>query len=437
MIASPVPNMFALHFKRLSIALVVTLMTLFSGHALAQLSITVSGTSEHRIPIAIADFTGDSANARALVEVIRSDLEKSGYFQLTDPGFAPIAENESIDFTTWKTKGADFVVVGTLAAGTDGKLEARFRLYDINLHEQLVGMAYGTAASMMRVTGHRIADTIYEKIRGERGIFSTRIAYVIKNAGRYQLQIADWDGQNAQTALISKEPIISPAWSPDGGRIAYVSFENKKPVIYAHSLATGRRQVIANFKGSNSAPAWSPNGDRLAIVLTKDGNSQIYSISASGAGLTRLTTSNGIDTEPTYSPDGQFIYFTSDRGGGPQIYRMSASGGAAERVTFNGNYNVTPRISPDGKMLAYIARNEGRFQLMLMALGSGSAPESMTNTSRDESPSFSPNSRMIVYATQLDGRDVLALVSRDGKVKQRLSVSAGDVREPTWGHYTQ
>lgn len=420
--------------KKISSTFALCLL-LASNLTQAQLVVEVSGTGTNRLPLSVADFGGEPTSARILSGVVRSDLETSGRFKLIEAD-RPLNETSAIDFADFKSKGADALVAGSLAGASSGRMEARYRLYDVNKQAALTGSAYLTSAPHLRTAGHRIADDVYEKLTGEKGVFSTRIAFVTKSGGRYQLQIADADGQNAQAALVSKEPIMSPAWSPNGSSLAYVSFENKKPIIYVHSLASGHRHTVANFKGSNSAPAWSPDGRRLAIVLTKDGRSQIYSINADGSGLQRLSNSSGIDTEPRFSPDGAHIYFTSDRGGSPQIYRMSASGGDAQRLTFEGSYNVTPRPSPDGKSLAFISRREGHFQLAVMELANRQVTI-LTDSRKDESPSFAPNGRMILIATEIGGRGVLSSVSIDGKIKQKLSTTGGDVREPAWGPFVQ
>lgn len=402
----------------------------FAAPAHAQLTVEITGAGANQLPVAIADFSGERLAGQALTSVIRADLERSGMFRLIDGG--ALAEETTPPFADLRQRGVDAVLGGTVVASDDGRYSTRIRLSDVPKQVSLGAQAYTHGSTQFRTAAHRIADYVYEKLTGEPGVFSTRIAYVVKKTGRYELQIADADGANAQTALASREPIISPAWSPDGGKLAYVSFEAKKPVIYVHDLASGRRHVAANFKGSNSAPAWSPDGKRLAVVLTKDGGSQLFMVNADGSGVNRLATSPGIDTEPRFSPDGQFIYFTSDRGGSPQIYRLPAAGGSTERVTFDGNYSVSPRPSPDGKSLAFIARNEGRFQLSLMDLATRQV-QILTDSSKDESPSFAPNGRMILYATEIGGRGVLAAVSSDGRVKQKLSVQASDVREPAWG----
>ena len=422
--------------RRMLAALALAVSSLAgTSAAYAQLSIEVTGAGANRIPVTIADFGGDPGMSRAVTSVIRSDLERSGLFKLVEQAQPGLTEASSIDFNAARSRGADAIAAGSVANSPDGRPEARFRLFDTNKQAQLAGAAFVTGAPQLRAAGHRIADVIYEKLIGEPGIFSTRIAYVVKaGINRFELQIADADGQNAQAALISKEPIISPAWSPNGAQLAYVSFENKKPVIYVHSLATGKRTVAANFKGSNSAPAWSPDGRKLAVVLTKDGGSQLFTLNADGSGVARLTSSGSIDTEPQFSPDGQFIYFTSDRGGSPQIYRVPTSGGAAQRVTFEGTYNVTPRLSPDGKAMAFITRGNGGFRLAVMDLASKQV-QVLTDSFKDESPTFAPNGRMILIATEIGGRGVLSAVSIDGRIKQRLSVAAGDVREPAWAPY--
>jgi TolB protein len=405
--------------------------------ARAELTIEITGAGANRIPIAIADFGGDFAPARTVTGIVRGDLERSGLFRTVDTSGVSMIETTTPVFDAWKNRGADALAAGSVRQGAGGRLETRFQLYDIARQAPLGGEALMTPANMLRAAGPRGADFVYEKMTGEPGIFSTRIAYVVKSsATRYELHIADADGQNAQAALISREPIISPTWSPDGSRLAYVSFENKKPIIYVHSLINGQRVVVANFKGSNSAPAWSPDGNRLAVTLSKEGGSQIFLIDANGSGAQRLSTHSSINTEPFFAPDGRTLYFTSDRGGSPQIYSMGLGGGDIQRITFEGSYNVSPRISPDGRTMAFITRRDGSFRLAVMDLASRQV-QVLTDSVKDESPSFAPNNRMILIATEVGGRGVLSAVSSDGRIKQRLSIPAGDVREPAWGPYRQ
>jgi TolB protein len=311
-------------------------------------------------------------------------------------------------------------------------VEVRFRLFDVAKQAQLASYSYVVAPTQLRATAHRIADLIYERLTGDKGAFSTKITYVVKRGTRYELQVADADGFNAQTVLASDEPIMSPAWSPDGSRLAYVSFDQKKPIVVVQNLAQGTTRVVANFRGNNSAPAWSPDGQQLAVALSKDGLTQIYRISAGGGEALRLTESAGIDTQPAFSPDGQWIAFTSDRGGSPQVYRMPAAGGAPQRPPFEGTYNVGPRYSPDGKSIAYVQRDGGRFRIALLELATGQI-QVLTEGGLDDSPSFAPNGKMILYEASVGGRGQLAAVSQDGRVRQKLTSSAGDVQDPAWG----
>ncbi len=419
------------------IATLFAALAFLSGAASAQLTIEIIGGGANQIPVAVLPFAGESALPQSITEIVEQDLSRSGRFRaIFVGGVNPLpTEIAQVNFPEWKSRLADALLIGEAKRLNDGRFEVRFRLLDVLKQSQIGGIAFTLTAAQTRLTAHKIADFVYEKLTGERGVFSTRIAYIVKQGPRYELRVADADGQNAQSILISPEPIMSPAWSPDGVRMAYVSFQNKKPILFVQSLTASKQPApVANYRGSNSAPAWSPDGKQLAAVLTKDGTSQVYLMNADGTNLRRITFSDAIDTEPFFTPDGQSIYFTSDRGGSPQIYRMPAGGGEPVRVTFEGDYNVSPRVSHDGKILAYISRVNGRFQLMAMDLDSKQV-QTLTDGPRDESPSFAPNGRIILYATDNDNRGVLAAVSSDGRFKQRLGIQAADVREPSWGPF--
>jgi TolB protein len=416
---------------------VLATLALAAGSAQAQLAIEITGGAGNQIPIAIAQFAGETQLQPGISDVVEADLKGSGRFR---PQYAPnqsppLTESSKPDFAVWRSRNADALVVGGVYPAPNGRYEVRFLLYDVPKQASLGGLSFTITRDQTRATAHRIADFVYEKLTGDKGVFSTRIAYVEKRGTQYRLMVADADGANAQAMLTSNEPIMSPAWSPDGSRLAYVSFQQKKPIVYVQRLADTRQPApTVNFRGSNSAPAWSPDGRQLAVALSRDGGTQLFLVGADGANARRLTSSGGIDTEPVFSPDGQFIYFTSDRGGSPQIYRVAAGGGDVQRVTFSGDYNVSPRVSPDGKTLVYVTRSGGRFQVAAMDLGTRQT-QVLTDGGRDESPSFAPNGKMILYATDAGGRGVLAATSSDGRVKQRLSMPAADVREPAWGPY--
>jgi len=412
-----------------------TLLILSAGAVRAALTIEIVGAGANQIPIAIVPFRGEAGLPQHLTSVVAADLARSGLFRPVDAGgIVPVPhEPEQINYPQWQARGADAVVIGAVTPAADGRYDIRFRLMDAQKQTQLAGFVFMATAAQLRLTAHRIADIIYEKMTGDAGVFATRITYVVKRGTRFELHVADADGHNPQTVLASNEPVISPSWAPDGTRLAYVSFENRKPVVYVQSLTTGQRRAVANFSGSNSAPAWSPDGRRLAVVLTKDGGSQMNLINADGNGAPlRIAASSGIDTEPNFAPDGQSIIFTSNRGGSPQVYRVPVAGGQAQRLTFEGNYNVTPRHSPDGKSFTFIQRNNGRFNVAVQDFASRQV-QLLTDGGVDESPSFAPNGRLILYASRVKGRGILAAVSSDGRVRQRFSEGSGDVREPAWG----
>ena len=403
--------------------------------ARAQFKVEISGVGGTQLPIAIARFRDEDRSGQSPSAIIRADLERSGAFRGVDNS-ATLDESSQPVWGEWRARAADALVSGSAARLADGRFDLRFKLWDVVKGADLGGQSNAVEAAELRLGAHRIADFVYEKLTGEKGVFSTRIAYVTRAGSRHTLRVADADGVNDQVALNSGQPIISPAWSPNGKELAYVSFEKQKAVVFVHSVATGERRAIADFRGSNSAPAWSTDGQTLAVTLSRDGGSQLFFIGKNGENPRRITTSQAIDTEARFSADGRWLYFTSDRGGSPQIYRMAAGGGNAERVTFAGGYNISPSISPDGRLLAYVTRNGNAFRLAMLDLSApGAQPTMLTDTSDDEHPSFAPNGRLIIYATRAQGRTVLMTTTLDGKIKARLPSQTADLREPVWGPY--
>ena len=421
--------------RRITSCFLLLLFALAPWAAKAALTIEIVGSGATQIPVAIVPFQNEDTLPQKITTVVAADLTRSGLFRMVDPGgMVPVPyQPEQMNYPQWQARGASAVVIGTVAQRPDGSYDIRFRLMDAVKQTQIAGFAYVAPAAELRLTAHKIADVIYEKLTGDPGVFATRIAYVVKRGKSYALQVADADGYDPQTILSSTEPIISPSWSPDGQKLAYVSFEHGRAMVYVQSLVTGQRRIVARYRGSNSSPSWSPDGRRLAVVLTKDGGSHIFLINADGSGTpTRLMSTPGIDTEPDFSPDGQWIIFTSDRGGSPQIYRVAVDGSQAQRLTFDGNYNVSARYAPDGKSFVFIHRGSGRFNVAVEDFASRQV-QVLTDGLIDESPSFAPNGRMILYASEIGGRGILAAVSSDGRVKQRFLETQGDVREPAWG----
>ena len=424
--------------KRFIFALTtLTLFIFISFDVFAGMTLEIAGGGAQQISIALVPFglgTQVSPEQDKLTDIVGADLTRSGLFNNLETRGVDTQPHEltEVKYSDWAAINAQALVIGKIQNLPGDQLLITFRLFDVLKQNELLGMEFKVLSSQRRMAAHRIADLIYQKLTGDQPAFASRIAYVNKTNQRYTLNVADSDGYNPQEIVYSKEPIISPAWSKDGTQLAYVSFEMKKPVIFIQSLLSGKRYVLANFKGNNSAPTWSPDGTKLAIVLTYSDNSQLYIINSDGSGLRQLTSSNAIDTEPVWSPDGNFIYFTSNRGGGPQIYSTSVSGGEVKRLTFERNYNVSPRISYNGKTITFITQDATGFKVCAENLEDGQI-SILSKTNEDESPSFSPNGRMILYATNINGRGVLRTISIDGSAAQNLVDASGDIRDPAWG----
>ena len=400
----------------------------------AEMTIEIIGAGEYQVPVAIVPFGGDGKLAQAIKDVVVGDLLRSGLFRMVDAeGMSPHAPAE-VSYPEWQKRGAEALVIGTVTAKADGRIDARFHLLDAVKQAKLIDQAVSAEDGQLRAIGHRIADLVYEKLTGDRGVFNTRIAYVNRIETKYKLMVADSDGYNEQVVLSQDSPIMSPSWSPDGSHLAYVSFETGHAVVYVQSLYTGQRKVLADFSGSNSAPAWSPDGKQLAVVLTRDGSSQIYLVRPDGSGIRRLTYTDAIDTEPNFSPDGQYLLFTSDRGGSPEIYRMAIKGGSVQRMTFGEGNNYSPSHSPDGKGFVYTHFTNGKFFIATQDFKTEQM-EILTEGGWEKKPSFAPNGKLIMFASEARGRGILATVSSDGRVKQRIFSQSGDAREPVWGPY--
>lgn len=407
-------------------------------------NILVTSGSDRATPIAVVPFgwQGGSVLPEDMAEIIGNDLRNSGYY-------SPIPKQNMISqptqaseviFRDWKALGAQYVMVGSIVPA-GGRLQVSYALFNVATEQPVLTGSVSGSTDQLRDMSHYIADQSFEKLTGIKGAFSTRILYVTaerfsENNTRYTLQRSDYDGARAVTLLQSREPILSPRYAPDSKRIAYVSFEQRRPRIFIQHIDTGRREQITNFDGLNGAPAFSPDGNRLAFVLSKDGNPEIYVMDLNSRAISRVTNSPGIDTEPFWGKDGQTLYFTSDRGGKPQIYKQSVNGGNAERVTFIGNYNANPKLSADEKTLVMIHRQDGftNFKVAAQDMARGSV-KILTDSSLDESPTVAPNGTMVIYATRQQGRGVLMLASLNGRVRLPLPTAQGEVREPSWSPY--
>jgi TolB protein len=422
----------------------LAIVALAPGAAQAVLTIKITRGAEGALPIAVVPFgtpPGASAAPAPIAEIVADDLARTGRFApvpFVDLPSRP-SDASAINFRDWRPLGTGNLVIGKITSTGPDRYSVEFRLFDAFRGQQLTGYQLEASGADLRRTAHQISDIIYEELTGEPGAFDTRIAYVTETRlgggrKRYALDVADSDGFNASTVLESAQPILSPTWSPDGGSLAYVSFERDRPRIFVQNVATGQRQEIAGYPGINGAPAFSPDGRQLALTLSKDGNPEIYLVDLRTRRLQRLTNNEAIDTEPSWSPDGQSLVFTSDRGGQPQLYRTTVAGGRAQRVTFEGRYNARGRFSPDGTKLALVHAEDGMFRIAVLDLENG-ALRVLTDATLDESPSFAPNGGMILYATTDRSGGALAAVSVDGTVRQRLAVEEGQVREPAWSPF--
>jgi len=430
---------------RWSVKLLLALAALLAGMVVrAELRIEISRGAEKPMPVAIVPmgWQGTGASPMDVAGIISRDLASTGRFDPLAP--ADIIERPTsgaeVDFQDWKMLGVEAVVVGRLLQTGNGEYTIQFQLFDVLRGEQLLGYRLPSTGAALRLSSHRVADMIYEKLTGVAGIFTTRVAYVTASrrgaqSELYRLIVADADGANEQIMVESREPIMSPAWSPDGRKLAYVSFENKQAEIYVQTLRSGVRQKVSSRAGVNGAPAWSPDGRQLALTLSRgEGNLDLFTLDLASQVLTRLTDQRSIETEAAWAPDGASIYFTSDRAGGPQVYRVGARGGVAQRVSFEGSYNARPRVSPDGKRIAVVTNDRGNYRIAVVDLQRGFT-QVLTEGRQDESPSFAPNGETLIYATREGGRGVLATVSVDGKVRQRIPAAEGDVREPAWSPF--
>lgn len=418
-------------------------LLVLSQAAAAKLTIEITQGAEGAQPIAVVPFSwnGPGQPVEDVAGIVAADLRRSGQFApMPTANFVSMPhEADQVHFHDWRLLGAPDLVIGSVS-DEGGRYLVKFRLFDVFKGAQLSAFSFHPTTAEVRHVAHKISDMVYEAITGEPGAFDTRIAYVkeLRTAGehRYSLVVADADGYNPQMALNSTQPIMSPAWSPDGRRLAYVSFENNRPEIYVQELSSEQRVRIAAFPGLDSAPAWSPDGRYLALVLSKDGNPEVYIMDMSNRALRRLTFDSAIDTEPAWMPDGKSIVFTSDRGGSPQLYQIPVGGGDVTRLTFEGEYNARASIAPDGQSIAMVDGHDGKFRIAVLDRRNG-ALRVMTTNSLDESPSFAPNGRIIIYATEVGNKGVLEAVSVDGRVHQRLGESTGDAREPAWSPFRQ
>lgn len=410
-----------------------------SNLASANLTIEITRGSDQALPIGVVPFAGSDGIPEDVAQIVQDDLERSGYFDPLERSamFEQPSQADDVQFGTWRSLDVRYLVVGS-AEQTEGGFQLQFELMDISGQRRMIGETVTVRGDDLRGAAHYISDQIFEEITDIRGAFSTKIAYVtaqgVGDNMQFGLYVADSDGRRSEQALTSDEPIMSPSWSPDGTKLAYVSFETERPAIYIQDVATGQRVQATSFDGINGAPAWSPDGRRIAMSLSKDGQPEIYIMDVGSRSLERITNNSSIDTEPAWAPNGQSLLFTSDRSGGPQLYQYSMGGGEAQRMTFTGNYNARGRYSPDGEQVFLVHRSSRGYQVARQDL-SGDRLVVLSESTRDESPSVAPNGTMVIFATQEGSSGVLSAVSADGRSSFRLPSVQGDVRDPAWSPF--
>jgi TolB protein len=418
---------------------------LFCMRSEAELVVEITKGQADAIPIAIVPFSSPEAAAASfdVAQLVSADLARSGRFKTTDRKdmIEQPHAGAAISFDDWRRLSNDYMVVGQMQPLGPDRFNITFELYNVLTRQRLLGYQISANKPGLRLASHQVADMVFEKILGIRGAFATRIAYISVLGTvphrSYRLIVADADGENPHVVMQSNEPLMSPSWSPDGQSLAYVSFEGRLPSVYVQLMKTGERQRVSARAGVNQAPAWSPDGKKLALTLsTRDGNLDIYVLDIATQALTRITDDPGIDTEPQWSKDGQNLYFTSDRAGGPQIYRIGVqSGDKPRRLTFQGSYNARARLSPDESQMAFVTQEDGGYRIAIQDLRGRGEVQVLTKGHSDVSPSYAPNGAEIIYATRDRGRGVLALVSADGRVQERLVSSEGELQEPAWAPF--
>lgn len=423
-----------------------------SGQVYAAMDLELTQGTQGTIPIAIASFAGNNTSSALLdiAAIVRADLRRSGRFQVLDEtkSFENPATAQEVNLKNWQAVGVNNLSIGSIKEASDGRYQIKFQLLDVyggkkgqnqelnTTNTVLVTKEFMAPSQSMRQLAHHISDIIYEKLTGNKGVFSTHIAYVVvekqnNKPTRYHLEVADYDGYNPRNIFVSPQPIMSPSWSPDGKQIAYVSFEKAHAGIYVQDISSGNRRLLTDYPGINGAPAWSADGKKLALVLSKEGSPNIYTLDVATGNLVQRTTGTNLDTEPSWSPDSNTLIFTSNRSGGPQIYKVDLNSGNISRVTFEGNYNTSGSYTPDGKSIVFLHMEGGVYGIALQNLQSGKM-EILTNTGRDQSPSVAPNGNMVLFATRAGGHQVLSMVSTDTHIQSRLPARQGDVREPDW-----